>query len=57
MSALELPVSALLDTATVLVVPGIARWLGISTPQADGPGDALDAYLATSDHTTQGGPA
>lgn len=57
MTALAPPVGALLDTATALVVPGIARWLGVpAIPPADEPEDALAALcarLSTTDHTTQ----
>lgn len=61
MTAAAPPLDALLGSSTTLIVPGIARWLGVSeTPRPDGPEDALEAYcahLSTTNHTTQGGPA
>lgn len=36
---------AVLEAGGTVVVPGIARWLGVPQPAADEPEDTYEAYL------------
>jgi hypothetical protein len=48
------PLDAVLGSASLVIVPGIARWLGLpESPPADGPEETWEAYCArisTIDH-------
>lgn len=56
--ATAIPVAAVLGAPSVVVVPGIARWLGIpESPAADEPEtwEAYCARISTVTDTTPGG--